>query len=222
MSNTITIALSFIYINQNDRTNAVGLISSDIGKYAKQSDDSSYWILLDDSPVLWGALSSSTVDATDVTLSDIIVDDETKLSQTVVRIQNIPISPEVPVDGYSLVYDGYAGAWQPKLIGSAGTSVAVKIASGTEVINGLFNPPNDILLGPYTVPVGYAARLSVMVRDSGVAPSSWGDPSVIPTASFMWCFRGSGGSVNDTNILLTNNSAADGVPFDWALYGDPL
>ena len=116
MSDTIVIKLSFIYANEADRVGAVGLIPDDIGKFAKQSDNLSYWELLNNFPVTWGALSSSTVNATDVALADVIVNGETRLSETVIGIQNIPISSEVPIDGYSLVYDGYFNQWQPKLL----------------------------------------------------------------------------------------------------------
>jgi hypothetical protein len=203
MSNTITITLSFIYRNQNDRTNAVGLISSDIGKYAKQSDDSSYWELLDDSPVLWGALSSSTVDATDVTLSDIIVDDETKLSQTVVRIQNIPISPEVPADGYSLVYDGYTDAWQPKLMGP------VIIASGTNVIVS----GGNVFLGPYTRGVGQVVSCAMYVSDA--VDANWDGSSSEVKYRLR---REAAWPVNDFGAFIENN-AVGSLTIEWVIWG---
>lgn len=41
------------YANAAARTGATGLLPADVGKWAKQLDDGSYWELTDDSPVTW-------------------------------------------------------------------------------------------------------------------------------------------------------------------------
>lgn len=41
------------YANTAARTGATGLLPADVGKWAKQLDDGTYWELTDDSPVTW-------------------------------------------------------------------------------------------------------------------------------------------------------------------------
>lgn len=55
------------YADAAARTGATGFIAADVGKWAKQLDDGSYWELTDDSPVTWaqrtgggGALGGTT------------------------------------------------------------------------------------------------------------------------------------------------------------------
>jgi len=47
------VAHAFTYADATARDAATGLAGSDVGKIALQSDDGSFWILLDDSPVTW-------------------------------------------------------------------------------------------------------------------------------------------------------------------------
>ena len=174
MSDTITIILSFIYANETNRVNAVGLVAGDIGKFAKQFDNSTYWELLNNSPVTWGALSSSTVDATDVTISDVIVGDHTELSQTVVRIQNIPVSAAIPVDGYALVYDGVANQWKPQFVSTSGGS-----GVGPQ--------------GPQGSP-GAAGGSAVNIQNAGVSLG------LFPTINLVGALNGTTGPNNTVNI----------------------
>lgn len=41
------------YANAGARTGATGFIPTDVGKWAKQTDNGTYWELIDDSPVTW-------------------------------------------------------------------------------------------------------------------------------------------------------------------------
>lgn len=98
------------------------------------------------------------------------------------------------------------------------------LASGTNIINGVFTPPNDALLGPFTVPPGFTVRAAVFIRNSdGDSTYSWGDPSVAATATFMWHLQTvAGADPNLVKLHLINNSGVDGVQFDWTLYLDAL
>jgi hypothetical protein len=45
------------YADSTAREGATGLVSSDIGRVAHQTNDGSFWILVDDSPLTWGAIT---------------------------------------------------------------------------------------------------------------------------------------------------------------------
>lgn len=49
---------SFVYANETARTSATGLVSTDIGKVAYQSDDKSFWVLQNYSPVTWVSITA--------------------------------------------------------------------------------------------------------------------------------------------------------------------
>jgi len=55
----IHVAHAFTYANAAARTGATGLGSTDIGKIAKQTDNNTYWVLKDDSPLTWGQLDAA-------------------------------------------------------------------------------------------------------------------------------------------------------------------
>lgn len=50
---SIHVAYAFEYADASARTSATGLVASDVGKFARQLDDNSIWILTDESPVTW-------------------------------------------------------------------------------------------------------------------------------------------------------------------------
>lgn len=49
------------YVNAAARTGAAGILPADLGKWAKQLDDGSYWELTDDSPVTWAQRTGAAV-----------------------------------------------------------------------------------------------------------------------------------------------------------------
>lgn len=51
--------LSFSYTDQTDRENATGLLPADVGKFARQLDDNTVWMLTDDAPVTWASVGSA-------------------------------------------------------------------------------------------------------------------------------------------------------------------
>ena len=51
--------LSFSYADTTARENATGLLPADVGKFARQLDDNSIWMLTDDSPVTWATVSGT-------------------------------------------------------------------------------------------------------------------------------------------------------------------
>lgn len=51
------VAHSLEYADATARTGASGLTSVDIGRLARQLDDGSFWILLDDSPLTWNEIA---------------------------------------------------------------------------------------------------------------------------------------------------------------------
>ena len=56
--------MAFTYADAAARTGATGLVSTDIGKVAKQSDDGSFWLLTNYSPVAWVALTGASAGIT--------------------------------------------------------------------------------------------------------------------------------------------------------------
>lgn len=55
----IHIVQAFEYADQTARDGAAGLTTADVGKAARQTDDDTFWLLTDDSPVTWvGPLGS--------------------------------------------------------------------------------------------------------------------------------------------------------------------
>lgn len=53
----IHIIQAFEYANAAARTGAAGLLPADIGKVARQLDDDSFWVLINDAPVTWAELA---------------------------------------------------------------------------------------------------------------------------------------------------------------------
>lgn len=47
------------FANTAARTGAVGILPADIGKIAKQTDDGTYWELIDDSPLTWSLVGGT-------------------------------------------------------------------------------------------------------------------------------------------------------------------
>lgn len=68
----IHVVYSFEYADQSARESATGLVAEDVGKFARQLDDDSLWMLTDHSPVTWIGVGSVSVDWGDIggTLSD--------------------------------------------------------------------------------------------------------------------------------------------------------
>jgi len=56
-----------------------------------------------------------------------------------------------------------------------------------------------------------------MVRNIDALSRGWGNPDIIPAETYMWHFAGDGVSADNVNLILTNNSAVDGITFDWAV-----
>lgn len=54
------------YADATARTGATGFIAADVGKWAKQLDDGSYWELTDDSPVTWAQRTGGEVGYLDI------------------------------------------------------------------------------------------------------------------------------------------------------------
>lgn len=57
----IHVPYTFSYANSTARLAATGFVPSDIGKFAWQLDDDSFWILKDDSPITWAQVGGSAV-----------------------------------------------------------------------------------------------------------------------------------------------------------------
>lgn len=57
----VHVSQAFEYANAAARTGAAGLTADDVGKIARQTDNESFWVLTDHSPVTWSALDSSSV-----------------------------------------------------------------------------------------------------------------------------------------------------------------
>jgi hypothetical protein len=49
----VHIPYAYSYASQTARENATGLVAADVGKFARQTDDDTIWMLLDESPVTW-------------------------------------------------------------------------------------------------------------------------------------------------------------------------
>jgi hypothetical protein len=49
----IHIPYNWSYANASARTGATGLLVADVGKFARQTDNNTIWLLTDDSPVTW-------------------------------------------------------------------------------------------------------------------------------------------------------------------------
>lgn len=71
-SSDIHIAHALTYADAAARTGATGLTADDVGKIAVQSDNKSFWILQNHSPVTWGALTSAESD----TLLELFLDSD--------------------------------------------------------------------------------------------------------------------------------------------------
>ncbi len=56
-SGGIHVIQSYEYANAAARTGATGLVPADVGRVARQLDNNSFWVLTDDSPVTWAAMS---------------------------------------------------------------------------------------------------------------------------------------------------------------------
>lgn len=57
VSDGIHIPYAFEYYDSSDREDAYGFSGNDIGKFARQLDDNSVWMLVDDSPTIWVRIS---------------------------------------------------------------------------------------------------------------------------------------------------------------------
>jgi len=68
--NDIHVIYAFTYVSSVARNAATGLIAADIGKVARQLNDETYWILVDNSPLIWTqiSISSATVSSDDLLL----------------------------------------------------------------------------------------------------------------------------------------------------------
>jgi hypothetical protein len=53
---SIHIPYNWTYADSSARTGATGLIAGDVGKFARQLDDNSLWMLINHSPVTWTAV----------------------------------------------------------------------------------------------------------------------------------------------------------------------
>lgn len=51
--------LSFSYADQATREAATGMLPVDVGKFARQLDDNSVWMLVDDDPVTWASVGNA-------------------------------------------------------------------------------------------------------------------------------------------------------------------
>lgn len=67
----IHVVHSFTYADSAARTGAAGLVAGDVGKVAWQTDDDTFWVLKDDSPVTWASLGSGAVAESAITFTDI-------------------------------------------------------------------------------------------------------------------------------------------------------
>lgn len=61
---------NWTYASAGARTGAVGLVAADVGKVAWQTDDDTFWVLTDDSPVTWVALAGGASAALAAHLAD--------------------------------------------------------------------------------------------------------------------------------------------------------
>ena len=85
----IHVPYAFTYVNASARTGASGLLSTDIGKLALESDTNRYYILLNNSPVTWtqvGSLDQVTSDATTTGSSATL--QSTDINYGVIRLTN--------------------------------------------------------------------------------------------------------------------------------------
>lgn len=61
----IHIPIAFSYADATARLAATGMVPTDVYKFALQQDNNSIWMLIDDSPVTWKAISGTASDPTD-------------------------------------------------------------------------------------------------------------------------------------------------------------
>lgn len=69
----IHVPYTFTYNDATARTGATGLTTSDIGKFARQTDNNSIWMLSNNSPVTWVQISTSASGVPDGDKGDITV-----------------------------------------------------------------------------------------------------------------------------------------------------
>lgn len=55
----VHVPYAFSYANAANRAVATGTSASDVGKFARQEDNNTIWMLVDDSPVTWVSISST-------------------------------------------------------------------------------------------------------------------------------------------------------------------
>jgi hypothetical protein len=61
----VHIPYAFEYADETEREAATGMVPADVGKFARQLDDNSIWMLTDDSPVAWVAVGGAGGGVTD-------------------------------------------------------------------------------------------------------------------------------------------------------------
>jgi hypothetical protein len=54
----VHVVCTWIYASEAIRTAATGFVLADVGKAAWQTDDDSFWLLADDSPIEWVRIGS--------------------------------------------------------------------------------------------------------------------------------------------------------------------
>jgi hypothetical protein len=76
----IHIPYQWTYDDETEREAASGLVSTDVGKLARQLDDNSLWMLTDDDPVTWKAVGGGSYPATVATVA--LTDQTADISDT--------------------------------------------------------------------------------------------------------------------------------------------
>jgi len=69
----IHVPYAFSYANSSARTSALGITSLDVGKFARQTDDNSIWMLTNHSPLTWSQVNAAAGGVSDGDKGDITV-----------------------------------------------------------------------------------------------------------------------------------------------------
>lgn len=67
----IHVVHAFTFADETARTGATGLVPTDVGKIAKQTDNDTYYVLVDDSPITWKEITNDTVSGEANTASNV-------------------------------------------------------------------------------------------------------------------------------------------------------
>jgi len=156
---------SLSYANQSAREGASGLTADDVGRVAIQTDDSSFYVLADHSPVTWVQITGSDLDDTDD-----LPEGSTNLYYTEARVSaNSDVAAntaKVSADGSVTTHNDVTSAGSGQIITSAERS---NIGLNT-THRGLTNNPHSTDVG--NLGSGTLAELNAAITDATLDDSS--------------------------------------------------